>query len=297
LARLLAEWQPDVALSGVGGSNLKLAFAAHKARSGAKLVISYHGYSEWRSGKLSLATYAALPWLSRRAARTIAVSGNLRRHLIARWGASSDRTVVIANPVHLPADIRPVADEAALRDRPPVILAVGRLVAEKDYPTLLRAFARIAAARPGAGARLVILGDGPERGRLEDLALSLDIKDAVELAGHRAPWHGYATARCFALSSASEAFGNVLVEALAHGLPVVATRSGGPEEILADGRYGALVRCGDDAALAEALMQALDNPGDPEPRRLRADEFNFERGFAAYLRVVAEAAGMRSAKA
>lgn len=295
LARVLAETRPAVALSAVGGSNLKLVAAERIAKSGAKLVISYHGFSEWRTGKLGFATYLTLPWLSRTTARTIAVSNGLRRLLVTRWLASAKRTVAIPNPVQLPEALTVAGSEAELLRRQPIVVSVGRLVPEKDYPTLLRAFARLLVMGTAPDARLVILGEGPERGNLEAIARDLGITERLAMPGHRPPWPELANARCFALSSWSEAFGNVVVEALAHGLPVVATRSGGPEEILDGGRLGALVGSGDADAFARALANALQSPGPPQPRIERAATFSFDRGFAAYARMIDDVAGEAAA--
>jgi glycosyltransferase involved in cell wall biosynthesis len=282
LADLVARERPAVVLSAVGGSNLEAALAVRRARVPARLVISYHGFAEWQTGKLSLATYAALPWLSRTAARTIAVSEGLRTTLVRRWGASPARTVRIYNPVHLPAQIEAAQSAAELLARPPTVLAVGRLVPDKSFDRLIAAFARVRLS----AARLVILGEGPERARLEAEVARLGLSDRVTLAGQVEPWPHYAAARCFALTSRTESFANVVVEALAHGLPVVATRCGGPAEILDEGAFGALVPIGDEAAIAAAIEQALADPGDPTDRRHRAAAFSFEVGFAEYAKLI-----------
>lgn len=145
------------------------------------------------------------------------------------------------------------------------ILGVGELSERKDFATLLRAFARLRAARPAE--RLVILGEGRRRNALEELARDLGIADAVSLPGFVANPYGYmARASAFALCSRWEGMPVVLIEALGLGTPAVACDCpSGPREVLADGRYGPLVPVGDDAALAIALEELLNAP-------LRADE-------------------------
>ncbi|MGL4397360.1 MAG: glycosyltransferase [Hyphomicrobium sp.] len=282
LATLLENEQPDIALSAIGGSNTKLLAARKLARSSTRVVITYHGFREWRSGILSYITYAGLPLLSAEADRTVAVSNGLEERLIKRWRAKSDKTICIHNPVFFPTDA-PVPTEAELLARPETFLAVGRLVPEKDFPTLLRAFARLDRPR----ARLIILGKGPEEKRLRAEITRLGLKDRVTLPGYsRDPWEHYASARCFVLSSVSEPFGNVVVEALAFGLPVVATACSGPQEILRHGEYGRIVAMGNELQLAHAMAAALDNPGDPARRRARADEFSFAARVPAYEQLI-----------
>ena len=161
LADVLRQERPDVALSAVGGCNTKLLAAIALSRSPTKAIISYHGYNEWKTGWLSWFTYLTLPLLSRLACRTIAVSEGLRNELVQRWRADPDRTVTIHNPVFFPNGIKvPSPQELAARD--PIILAVGRMVPEKDFRTLVRAFKRVRTP----GARLVILGKGPQQGMI-----------------------------------------------------------------------------------------------------------------------------------
>lgn len=291
LARILQAEQADIALSAVGGSNTKLISALALADVETRPVISYHGYEEWKSGLLSLATYLALPVLARSAARTIAVSDGLREKLIRTWHAPRARTVTVHNPVFFP-DSAPVPTAQDLAQREELILAVGRFVPQKDYPTLVRAFARL--ERPSA--RLLILGKGPLEGDIKALAQRLGVADRIEMPGYAAaPWDAYRKAKCFVLSSRSEPFGNVIVEALAHGLPVVATACSGPLEILQHGTHGKIVPVGDDLQFAEAIAATLERPGDPAARRARADEFSFAVRVPAYealiAKVMAEARG------
>ncbi|WP_298957000.1 glycosyltransferase [uncultured Methylobacterium sp.] len=273
----------DVVLAVGGAANVKLTLARLLARASVPVVLSYHGRSDVGRGLLGGLAFRFAPVLTRLAARSVCVSQALARHLVEDWRGAAARIAVIPNAVPVEAAL-PAADAAALLARPPVILSVGRLAPEKEFPTLIRAFARL----PGE-PRLVILGEGPDRAALEALAGSLGLGDRVALPGYAAsPWPAYAGARVFALSSRSEGFGNVVVEALASGLPVVATDCGGPREILDDGRHGALVPVGDEAALAAALAEALERPGEPGPRRDRAARYATGRVVADYLALFGE---------
>lgn len=284
LADLLKREQPDIALSAVGGCNSKLIAAIALSRVPTKAIISYHGYNEWKTGWLSWFTYLALPILSRASSRTIAVSEGLRDELVNRWRAYSGKTVTIHNPVFFLARTTvPSQDDLAARE--PIVLSVGRMVVEKDFRTLIRAFRRVRTP----GARLVILGKGPQRAMLEREVKRLGLGNKVSMPGYsREPWAAYASAKVFALSSISEPFGNVVVEAMAHGLPVVATACSGPLEILKHGRYGRIVSLSDEVQLAQAIDDALTETGDPHLSRKRADMFSFDVRVPAYVSLIDE---------
>lgn len=285
IAAYLRQEKPVAAFSAVGASNLKLLLAKALARWKGAAILSAHGRYDAEPRFLGRFTYASTILTSRLAARTVVVSDDLRNYLIRRFRGRADKVTTIPNAIHLPpAGVVPSA--AALAARPDVVLAVGRMVPEKDFPTLLNAIAR-AARKP----RLVVLGDGPERAAIEALAGSLGIADRVDFRGYlNEPWAVYQEAKMLALSSRTEAFGNVLVEALGHGLPVVATRCGGPEEVLRDGLDGTLVPVGDAAALAAAIDMGLADPGDPAPRRARAETFSLDRALDRFEALIAEVA-------
>lgn len=286
LAALLRAEAPDVALSAIAGANFKLVLARTLAWRRVPLVISYHGETESASGWLGWLGCMLLPLLSRRAARTVAVSDGLRATLVGRWRSAAARTVRIYNPVDVPP-MPPLSPEALAR-REEIVLAVGRLVADKDVPLIVRALAAL--GRPQT--RLVVLGDGPERSPIEAEAKRLGIADRVEIAGYvAAPWEHYARARCLAHASRHEAFGNVIVEALAHGLPVVVTDCEGPREILDGGRFGTLIPVGDEGAMQRALAAALEAPGDPAPRQARAARFSRDAGVDDWERLIDEVCG------
>ena len=223
--------------------------------------------------------------LSGGAAHFVGVSRGVSDTLAAAAGVPERNITTIHNPVVMP-DIRTRAEEPAdhpwLSDGgPPVVLAAGRLSREKDYPTLIRAFALLAARR---SCRLVILGQGEQRAALERLATSLGVADRLSLPGWvENPFAFMSRASVFVLSSIYEGLGNVLIEALACGCPCVSTDCpAGPAEILEDGRLGALVPVGDAGALADAIERVLDRPPDPRALRKRAEDFSGEASVAAY---------------
>ena len=166
------------------------------------------------------------------------------------------------------------------KDRP-VVLAAGRLVVQKDWPTLLRAFALLQHHRP---ARLIILGDGPLRTELERLIWGLGLSNDVALLGFVPEIAPYlAKADVFALTSIWEGFGNVLVQALGAGCSIVSTDCrNGPREILADGEFGALVPVGNHASLAAAIRDVIDRPFDRARQMERASMFSVQKSADAY---------------
>ncbi len=279
LARLLRTRRFDVIAAAVSVSCVKLALAKVLAPSRTPLVLSYHGFEEYKTGRLSAAGYYGLPLLALLTSRFVGVSDGIVRALVTRWHAPEARTERIYNPV--PMIAAATADEIATR--PPVVGAVGRLSPEKGMDVLIDAFARLEAP----GAHLVIGGDGPERQRLVRQAADLGVSDRVRFLGRVASAaEVYGLSRVAAVPSRTEAFGMTTVEALSAGLRVVATDCEGSREILAD-RYGELVPVGDAAALALALDRALAMPPDPAPGRARALEFSADTGIDQWERLFA----------
>lgn len=227
---------------------------------------------------------ASLSTTYRMADRAAAVSEGAARDTAKLAGMATDRIAVLHNPIPQRRPPLPEAIAAAecVWGCPPGkrILSVGNLKEVKNYPLLLRAFA----AQSRLDARLLILGSGDETS-LERLAVDLCVADRVIFAGFRSdPSSFYATADVFVLSSDYEGFGNVLVEALSFGLPVVSTNCpSGPAEILENGRWGHLTPVGDAAALARAMDEALSTPVDREALKRRAADFSPEIAARKYL--------------
>jgi glycosyltransferase involved in cell wall biosynthesis len=285
LRQIIRRHQPDVVLSAVGGSNFKLFAATRLLPRKPAIIQSFHGEYEWKSGWLSFLTAATLSATSRLTSRTIAVSDGLRTSLITRWRSSPSRTVTVTNPVAFPADIAPLR-HGALDARAPQIVAVGRLVEDKNFTLLIDAIPRL----KHRNAELVIVGQGSQQDALQARIDALGLNGRVRLAGFAPePWCYYENAKCLALTSNNEAFGNVIIEAMAYGLPVVATNTHGPRSILNDDpNLGRLVPVGDADALSRALDEMLANPGDPAPRQARADTFSFSNRCPVYQRLIDE---------
>ncbi|MDR1049164.1 MAG: glycosyltransferase [Synergistaceae bacterium] len=168
---------------------------------------------------------------------------------------------------------------------PPVVLGVGRLGDQKDFATLIRAFALLAPRRPGL--RLVILGEGKQRTMLERLVREEKLTDRVSMPGYSAnPYSCMKRAALFVLTSLFEGFGNVAAEALACGCNVVATDcKSGPAEILDNSRYGWLTKVGDPHDVARAMEEALSRPMPAEKLRERAESFSAKRIAGEYERL------------
>jgi glycosyltransferase involved in cell wall biosynthesis len=209
--------------------------------------------------------YLPIRLLYQQADEIVAVSEGVKKDLMRITGLPPERITVIANPA---VSNRIYTLAAAPPPHPwfadttiPVVLGAGRLTRQKDFPTLVRAFAKVKAVR---ACRLIILGDGNDREKLLSLARELKIDPDIDLPGFTSNPYAYLRrASLFVLSSIWEGSPNVLTEALALGTPAVATDCpSGPREILKDGAIGRLVPVGDPDALAAAMLSNLAAPPD-----------------------------------
>jgi glycosyltransferase involved in cell wall biosynthesis len=216
-----------------------------------------------------------------RADRAVACSDALGTEL-TRLGVPESKVKTIPNPVSDAVEAF-VAEPGPVKDRgQTMIVGTGRLEPQKDFETLVRAFALL---RRDSDASLWILGEGPERPRLESLAAELGVTAHVHLPGFvTPPWEIMSRASVFVLSSRWEGWPNVLVEALGLGIPVVATDCPtGPVEILDGGRFGKLVPVGDVEAMAGAIADTLASPPSDSVLRARSREWTVERIADCYL--------------
>lgn len=293
LARYLRSERPAVMLSAPDSASAVALLARELARVDTRIVTVTHAVLS-QSLKRKPAFYRrAFPHLLRRtyprADAIVAVSEQVADDLAEVTRLPRSRIQVISNPVvhsGLAARARELIAHPWLVDRSaPVILSVGRFNEEKNYADLVRAFALLRRERR---VRLIILGDGTEREHLVRLASELRVADDVDLPGFVTNPYGYmGVANLFALSSKYEALPTVLIEAMACGCPVVvADCPGGVREILQDGRYGRLVPMGNAAAMAQAMLETLDNPPSSERLRRRAMDFHVDRTVGRYREVL-----------
>lgn len=280
--------QVDFLISNMEHGNVISIWARKLASVATRIIVAQHcsfrdqvSRGNWK--------FKIMPMLYRRmlpkADAIVCVSNGVAAEIADVCGLGLSRINVIYNGA-VTAELRQAAEQPV--DHPwfsqgePVLVAAGRLVELKDYPTLLRAFATLVKNRP---ARLVILGDGPLRNSLGNLARELGVADRVDLAGFVAnPMPFMRNAAAFVLTSRAEGFGNVLVEAMACGTPVVSTDCPhGPAEILDYGRFGRLTPPGDPDALAAAILATLDAPLPAAQLEERAAVFSIRQCVLDYL--------------
>ena len=265
LASVLRREKPDVLFSTSSGGNLVAALAHRIAFDpNRRLVLSERNtFSQVRREKRS-------PWLPvvamtrrfySRADRIIAVSEGVAKDLIQTLALPEELVTAIHNPVvdeELYELSEQPIDHPWVQQGTPIVLAVGRLVPQKDYPLLLRAFTRI---RERRRARLIVLGEGESRRSLERLAERLGVRDDVDFAGFKKnPFPFMRNCTVFVLSSRFEGLPGALIQAMACGAPVISTDCpSGPAEIISEGSSGFLVPVGDENRLTEALERLLDD--------------------------------------
>lgn len=291
LVKYLREFKPSVLISHMSRANLAAIIAKQCARVDTSLILVEHNTLSATQSKLFRAKLFPffMKLLYPKAEAIIGVSQAASRDLEKSLNLKTESITTIYNPVvdntlGFKAK-QPLKHQWLKPGSPPVFLAVGRLTEQKDFYTAINAFAIV---RKNIPSRLIILGEGELRPQLEELIDTLDIAQDVHMAGFvQNPFAYMSKAAAFILSSRWEGLGNVLIEAMACGTPVISTNCPhGPKEILEEGKYGQLVPIGDANALAKAMQKTLETPRDCERLIERANYFSVQRAITQYLAVI-----------
>jgi len=288
LRRYLQSRQPGILYAMMTELNVIASVAHRLSNTDTRLILSEHNTPTVSSHGLKdkfVLQLAALTYPH--ADHVVSVSRGVRDDLLHVVNLPDENVSVIYNPIDIDR-IRARADEPLDHewlDDPNlnVILSAGRHAPQKGFDTLLRAFARL----DDPNTRLILLGDGEERESLMQLATELRIEDRTDFPGFvDNPFSYMARADLFVLSSWYEGFGNVLIEAMATGCPIVSTDClSGPSEILESGRYGALVPIKSESAMANSIEATLENPTSSEELRERAADFAVESVVDHYVQL------------
>jgi glycosyltransferase involved in cell wall biosynthesis len=294
LAGFLRRERPTTLFTTEPASNVICVLAKFASRMSTRVVIREGLFpsvarriSPYRATRLA---YALSPLIYRFADEIIAIASDMTADLARTAMIPRARiTTITVNPVVTPALL-----EAAQRPPPhswlddggaPVILGVGRLTRQKDFATLICAFALV---RQRRACRLLIIGEGVDRPSLEAMVAETGYVQDIALPGHvREPFGAMRTCAAFVLSSRYEGLPNVLIEALACRAPVIATDCpSGPRDILESGTLAPLIPVGDAPAMAHAIEQVLDAPPDRDALFARAMDFTVDRSLDCYLPVL-----------
>ena len=292
LARHLRLERPDALLSGLDHTNIIAILARGASGNCTRCVVSMRSvpsavYRETRSVRRWLLLQlmkVAYPFADAIVANSEAVALDLAQLLHFRRG----KLHTVYNPLNVSRIDKWSREQVdhpwCAAGGPKVILSVGSLTPLKDFPTLIRAFSIVRAARD---CRLVILGEGAERANLERVVRELGLQRDVLLAGFVSnPFAWMRHADVFVSSSITEGCPNALMQALACGIPVISTDcAGGSSELLQDGKWGRLIAVGDYRAMATAIAMTLEAAIHPDVTQ-RAKDFAHDRIARQYLRIL-----------
>lgn len=269
LSQIIKNVQPDLVISFLDGANILALETKLLKRCSCPFIISQRNnlsvsleknypYSAWRR----FLKKQQMVWLYRRADHIIALSNGVKIDIVNNFSIP-DR---IVTPIHNPIDITLVqknaqaqADYPWERGKHQIVLGVGRLIEQKGFADLIKAFAEV---RTNIPSKLVILGEGILREELETLIASLNLQEHVYMPGFvDNPWAYMRDADIFVLSSYWEGLGNVIIEAMACGTPIIATDCDfGPSEIITHEQNGLLISVGDIKQMASTINRLLANP-------------------------------------
>lgn len=290
--KYLIKNKPSAVLSVSKSSNISVGFAAIGLKNQHIVLREAGPLRDVLSGfwPYSFIYLTAMRLAYCRANKVIANSQGTMADLLENRIANREKIVIISNPVlnkdFLDLSAEPIDNELFNDKKLKVIISIGRLDPEKNYPLLVKAFKMVFQKDPNT--RLMILGQGKEKCSLLKLIEKLNLHDVVIIEDFKQNIYPYINqARVFALASNWEGFGNVIVEALALGKPVVCTNCpGGPAYILDGGRYGSLVPMNNDQLLADAIIRSLDVKVDIRMLKKRAQDFSVEYIAQEYLNII-----------
>lgn len=290
--RFLKQHKPDALISGLPLLNIIAAIAIQFTKHPCKLIAVEHmrhnedGNVFFRM-KQKIKQHLTC-WVHKRATNVVCVSKTVLNDMVKGVCGDAYKPQLIYNPI-VPSNVESLKNEVVSHrwinnKKAPLLLAIGRLLPVKDFETLLRAFKGLLETQD---AKLLLLGEGTEIEGLETLIAELKIQNHVSMPGTVDNVFPYLKAAdIFVLSSTNEAFGNVIVEALACGTPVVSTDCGGPREILEDERFGLLVPPSNPAALKEAIIKALKREHDANALIERSKDFSGKAAADAYIKLL-----------
>ena len=296
LKNFLKNEKPDVLLAVSIPPSITILIAKILANSKTKIIVRQSNvikltnvskYSEIKRRPRDF----LIPFLYREAEAFIAVSEGVKSNLKMLLGNDSNIKVIYNKVLNKKWFLTPSAKPSHPwfnDDSITVFLAVGRLVKKKDYPTMIKAF-QIASSQSN-NIRLLILGDGPERNKLENLIENAQLKNKIELLGHiQDPHPYYYYSFGYLLSSVSEGMPSSVIEALGSACQIISTDCpSGPNEILSGGEYGKIVEIKDHKKMARYITETLDDAIPKSKLLERAYDFTIENGVKEYVSTISE---------
>lgn len=287
LIEYLKREKPDVLLSTLRHVNIISIVSKIMSRSSTRVIIKQASYFRLSPNRIIMFLEKTL---FKKANSIIAVSEGVKKSLSEKLLIPEQKIKVIYNPVFnqkiLEESNKEVHHPFFQDKKNKIILGVGRLSKEKDFPTLLRAFNSIKTS----STRLIILGEGQKREELENLVRELKLEEHVSMPGFvDNPYAFMSRVDVFVMSSLHEGLPNVLIEAMACGASIVsADCPGGPFELLDGGKYGRLFPVGNIYKLSEAILESLQHPMDKRILLNRAKNFSIEKAADEYHRLFTE---------
>lgn len=294
LAKLLKAEGPDAVVSFMWKPNAAVLLSKKMSRTKAKIIISERGSTAIYNGRfVNFQRSLAIRFFYPKAEKIIFPSRDMANKIVKSYGIEKQKVNIIPNPVDI-ATITERAQEriedSVYQAKNNIIISIGRLGKEKGFAYLIRAISLL--SKNDIDCKLVILGEGAEENNLYNLSKELNIEDRVRFLGFRSnPYKYLARSKIFVLSSLYEGFPNVLLEAMALGVPSIATRCPtGPEEIITDEVNGLLIPQADEKALANAIKKLLLDKDLRkmlgEAARKRAEDFRVEKIIKHYEDVI-----------